>query len=312
MTYSQQSERDNLRMQANCEEMIERIMRALPTDGHIQPFEGLFLFRSSVPRVMIHTLAAPAFCVIAQGSKEIVLGHSNYRYDPFNYLISTVELPRFSQVLDASWELPYLSFRLDFDPALVESVLMEGGASLPRRPLDARATDICPLDLNLQDAVLRLIRLLDSPTEAPAFLPLITREIILRLLMGNQRDRLYHLAVRDSNSPHIAKAVEKLRREFDQPLRIEDLARELGMSVSGLHHHFKAVTELSPLQYQKQIRLQEARRLMLSESLEAQNAAYRVGYNNASQFSRDYKKLFGNSPISDIQMLREGVLENAT
>lgn len=312
MTYSQQSERDNLRMQANCEEMIERIMRAVPADGHIQPFEGLFLFRSSIPRVMIHTLAEPAFCVIAQGSKEIMLGDSIYRYDPFHYLISTVELPRFSQVLDASWERPYLSFRLDFDPALVESVLREGGSSLPRRPLDTRATDVCPLDLNLQDAVLRLIRLLDSPSEAPAFMPLITREIILRLLMGNQRDRLRHLAFQDSNTPHIAKAVEKLRRDFDQPLRIEDLARELGMSVSGLHHHFKAVTELSPLQYQKQIRLQEARRLMLSESLEAQNAAYRVGYNNASQFSRDYKKLFGNSPMSDIQMLREEVLENAT
>ncbi len=311
MTYSQQPERETMQLQANREEMIERIMRAVPADGHIQPLEGLFLFRSSIPRVMFHTLAVPAFCVIAQGSKEIMLGESIYRYDPFHYLISTVELPRFSQILDASSTRPYLSFRLDFDPAVVESVLREGASSLPRRPLDTRATDVCPLDLNLQDAVLRLIRLLEFPAEAPAFMPLITREIILRLLMGHQRDRLCHLVRQDSNTPHIAKAVEKLRRDFDQPLRIEDLAREVGMSVSGLHHHFKAVTELSPLQYQKQIRLQEARRLMLSEGLEAGSAAYRVGYNNASHFSRDYKNLFGYPPMRDVQKLREDVLEIA-
>jgi AraC-like DNA-binding protein len=142
-------------------------------------------------------------------------------------------------------------------------------------------------------------------------MPLIVREIILRLLMGKQSARLHHLSLQNGNTPHIAKAVERLRQDFDQPLRIENLARELGMSVSGLHHQFKAVTELSPLQFQKQIRLQEARRLMLTEGFDAENAAYRVGYNNASQFSRDYKSLFGVPPIRDVQRLRREILATA-
>ena len=311
MTTNLPSDREHLRMQANREEMVERIKRAVPEDGQAQPLEGLYLFHSSVPRVHMHTLAVPSFCVIAQGSKEIMVGESLYRYDPFHYLISTIELPRFSQITDASRERPYLSFRLDFTPALVDSVMIEAGATLPRRDSAVRATDVSPLDANLQDAVLRLIRLIDSPAEAPVFMPLIVREIILRLLMGKQSARLHHLSHQNGNTPHIAKAVERLRQDFDQPLRIEDLARELGMSVSGLHHQFKAVTELSPLQFQKQIRLQEARRLMLTEGFDAENAAYRVGYNNASQFSRDYKSLFGVPPIRDVQRLREELLTTA-
>ena len=311
MTTNLQSERELLQMQANREEMVERIKRAVPEDGHAQPLEGLYLFHSSVPRVHMHTLAVPSFCVIAQGSKEIMVGESVYRYDPFHYLISTVELPRFSQITDASRERPYLSFRLDFTPALVDSVMIEAGASLPRGDRNVRATDVSPLDVNLQDAVLRLIRLIDAPAEAAVFMPLIVREIILRLLMGKQSARLHHLSLQNGNTPHIAKAVERLRQDFDQPLRIEDLARELGMSVSGLHHQFKAVTELSPLQFQKQIRLQEARRLMLTEGFDAENAAYRVGYNNASQFSRDYKSLFGVPPIRDVQRLRGEMLATA-
>lgn len=307
MTDNLHSERELQRMRANCEEMIDRIKRTLPEDGPAQPLEGLFLFRSSIPHVHFHTLAIPSFCVIAQGSKEIMVGESVYRYDPFHYLISTVELPRFSQVTDASRERPYLSFRLDFTPTLVDSVLVEAGSTLPRGEGMVCATNVSPLDVNLQDAVLRLIRLIDTPTEAPVFMPLIVREIILRLLMGKQSARLRHLSLQNSNTPHIAKAVERLRQDFDKPLRIEDLARELGMSVSGLHHQFKAVTEFSPLQFQKQIRLQEARRLMLTEGFDAENAAYRVGYHNASQFSRDYKNLFGVPPIRDVQRLRGAI-----
>jgi AraC-like DNA-binding protein len=311
MTTNLLPDREHLRMLANREEMVERIKRAVPEDGQAQPLEGLYLFHVSVPGVHMHTLAAPSFCVIAQGSKEIMVGESVYRYDPFHYLISTVELPRFSQITAASREHPYLSFRLDFTPALVDAVIIDAGVTLPRSDSTVRATDVSPLDANLQDAVLRLIRLIDAPTEAPVFMPLITREIILRLLMGNQGARLRHLSLQNGNTPHIAKAVERLREDFDQPLRIEDLAHELGMSVSGLHHQFKAVTELSPLQFQKQIRLQEARRLMLTEGFDAENAAYRVGYNNASQFSRDYKSLFGVPPIRDVQRLREELLTSA-
>lgn len=302
------SERETQRIQANRAELAERIMRAVPADGHAQPLPGVYLYRSSQPHGQVHSVAKPAFCVIAQGSKEVLIGESSYRYDPSHYLITTVNLPRVSQVLEASHERPYLSLLLDLTPAQVDAVLLEMGPALPRGDSDARAIDVSPLDADLQDAVLRLVRLLDAPAQVPVLMPLIVHEIIYRLLMGKQSARLRHLAVQKGYSPHIVKAVERLRQDFAQPLRIEELARELGMSVSGLHHHFKAVTALSPLQYQKQIRLQEARRLMLSEDLDAENAAYRVGYNDASHFNRDYKNLFGVPPIRDVQRLRQEVL----
>jgi AraC-like DNA-binding protein len=140
---------------------------------------------------------------------------------------------------------------------------------------------------------------------------MIKREIVYRLLMGQQGARLRHLAVQGSYTPHIARAVARIRQDYDQPLRIEELARELSMSVSGLHHRFKAVTAMSPLQFQKQLRLQEARRLMLSEDLDAASAAYRVGYRDPAYFNREYKSLFGVPPIRHIQRLREEVLVGA-
>jgi len=182
---------------------------------------------------------------------------------------------------------------------------------LPHGDSVVSAIDVSPLDIDLQDAVIRLVRLVDAPAEAPVLLPLITREIVYRLLKGNQSARLRHVAILRGYTPPIAKAVERLRQDLDQPLRIEDLARELGMSVSSLQHHFKAVTKLSPLQFQKQLRLQEARRLMLSEAYDAARAAYRVGYNDASHFNREYKSLFGILPMRDVQRLREEVLEIA-
>jgi len=243
-----------------------------------------------------------------QGSKEVLLGESRYRYGPSQYLLATVELPTIRRVLEASKERPYLSLRLELAPALVGSVMLEAGhASHALSPdhADVRAIDVSPLDANLLDACVRLVRLLDTPAEAPVLLPLITREIIYRLLMGEQGTRLRHLAILGGYTPHIARAVQRLRHNFDQPLCIENLARELGMSVSGLRHHFKTVTALSPSQFQKQLRLQEARRLMLSEDLDTTSAAYRVGYRDASHFNREYKSLFGIPPMRDVQRLRE-------
>jgi AraC-like DNA-binding protein len=306
----QQAERDAQRMRANREELVERIWRVLPADGHAQPLPGIHLHRTSTAGEAVYSIAEPSFCVIAQGSKEVLLGDSRYHYDPDSYLISTLDLPRTSQVMEASSEKPYLSFRLILTPDLVDSALMESGTTLPRRDIDVRAIDVSPLDLNLQDAILRIVRLLDTPSEAPILLPLIKREIVYRLLMGRQSARIRHLAVGNGYAPHIARAVKRLCQDFDQPIRMEDLARELGMSVSGLHHHFKAVTALSPLQFQKQLRLQEARRLMLSEALDAASAAYRVGYHDASHFNREYKSLFGIPPIRDVQRLRKEVLES--
>ena len=306
--FHQQAEREAELMQAHREELVERIGQAVREDGTVQTLQGLYLSRSSLPLKPLHSVLKPSVCVIAQGSKEVLLGDSRYRYDPSHYLLATVELPRVSQVLEASKERPYLSLRLELDPTLVSSVMVEAGHASPRDHADVRAIAVSPLDGNLLDAFVRLVRLLDAPAEARVLLPLITREIIYRLLMGEQGGRLRHLALQGGYTPYIARAVARLRQDFDQPLHVEGLARELGMSVSGFHHHFKAVTAMSPLQFQKRLRLQEARRLMLGEDLDAASAAYRVGYHDASHFNREYKSLFGVPPMRDVQRLREETL----
>ncbi len=185
--------------------------------------------------------------------------------------------------------------------------MVEAGHPSSQNYADVRAINVSSLDAGLLDAVVRLVRLLDTPNEAPFLAPLITREIIYRLWMGEQRDRLRHIAASGGYTPHITKAIERLHEDFDQPLRIGGIARELGMSVSGFHHHFKAVTAMSPLQFQKRLRLQEARRLMLGEGLDATSAGIRVGYGSPSQFSREYHRRFGAPPLSDIARLRKGM-----
>ncbi|TMD66293.1 MAG: AraC family transcriptional regulator, partial [Chloroflexi bacterium] len=240
----QQTDREAERLQADREELVERIGRAMREDGTTQPFQGFHLYRRSSPLELLHGVSEPSVAVIAQGSKEVLLGENRYRYGPSQYLLATVELPTIRRVLEASKERPYLSLRLELAPTLVGSVMLEAGHSshswLPGRA-DVRGIDVSLLDANLLDAFVRLVRLLDSPAETPVLLPLITREIIYRLLVGEQGGRLRHLAILGGYTPHIARAVARLRQDFDQPLRIERLARELGMSVSGFHHHFKAV-----------------------------------------------------------------------
>jgi AraC-like DNA-binding protein len=298
-------EREAQRVQANREELVERIARVSREDGTIEPLKGVRLLRSSSPTKSVPGATIPSFCVIAQGCKEIHLGEEMYRYDPYHYLLATVDLPVASLIIKASKAQPYLGLVLELDPVLVGSVMLEAGHTASRSPADVKAIDVSPLDPTLLDAVVRLVRLVDSPTEAPVLAPLITREIVYRLLVGKQSDRLRHIAVLGSSTSSIARAIARLRQDFDQPLRMDDIARELGMSVSGFHHHFKAVTAMSPLQFQKQMRLQEARRLMLGEHLDAASAGYRVGYNDASQFNREYKKVFGVPPIRDMERLRE-------
>jgi AraC-like DNA-binding protein len=173
-----------------------------------------------------------------------------------------------------------------------------------RSRADVKAIDVSPLNTNLLDAIVRLVRLLDSHAEAHVLVPLIKREIIYRLLAGEQGARLRHIAVFGGYTHQIARAIDLLRQDFNQPLRIESIAREFNMSVSGFHHHFKSVTAMSPLQFQKQLRLQEARRLMLGKNLDATSAAYHVGYDDASHFNREYKRLFGEPPMRDVKRLR--------
>ncbi|HEY9608762.1 AraC family transcriptional regulator [Allocoleopsis sp.] len=307
-----QAKREADRAQANRDELTEWIAQAILHDGTIEPLKGLHFNRASSPSECLHSVSIPAFCAIAQGSKEVLLGSDRYQYDPMHYLLATVELPIVSQILEASKAQPYLSLRLDLDPTLVGSVMVEAGYPSSRSRADVKAIDVSPLDANLLDAVVRLVRLLDSPAEAHVLAPLIKREIIYRLLMGEQGSRLRQIAVLGGYTHHIARAVDRLRKDFNQPLRIESIAGELGMSVSGFHHHFKSVTAMSPLQFQKQLRLQEARRLMLGENLDATSAAYRVGYDDASHFNREYKRLFGAPPMRDVERLREAARETAS
>jgi AraC-like DNA-binding protein len=306
------SEREAHKAQAGRDELAEHVARTVGEDEAVEAPGGLLLLRRSSPTPKDHGVSSPAFCVIAQGSKEVLLGDACYRYDADHYLITGAALPTATRVTGASEERPYLGVVLGLDPALVGSVMVEAGHPAPREHTAVRAFDVSPLDAGLLDALVRLVGLLDAPADEACFLrPLVTREIVYRLLKGEQGDRLRQIAVLGGHSHRIARALEQLRKDFARPLRIEDIARELGMSVSGFHHHFRAVTAMSPLQFQKRMRLQEARHLMLAEDIDAASAGYRVGYSDASHFNREYKRLFGAPPMRDVERLREATMESA-
>ena len=300
---TRETPRDAQRITSNREEIIERIGRTVTEDGAKEVFPGFFLARSSRPSESLNTVYEPAFCFIAQGRKRALLGEEVFRYDPGHYLLFTVDLPLIFQIEKATHEEPYLGLRLDLDPSLVASVLVEANIKINKGDASAKAMDVHSIDANLLDAVVRLVRLTDEPGSSNVLAPLIVKEIIYRLLDGGQGARLGHL-LPSGDTQRISRAIGHLREHFDEPLKIDDIARKLGMSVSGFHHHFKSVTAMSPLQFQKQIRLQEARRLMLGEDLDAASAGFRVGYEDPSYFSRDYKKLFGSPPQRDIVSLR--------
>lgn len=296
---------ENNRVAALRTELQELIKTHHTTDGLLEIFPGVYLARTTSPTKPLHSVYVPCFCVMAQGSKTVRLGEESFTYDTGNYLISTMDLPVSSCVVEASPEKPYLSTRFDLDPAVVADIMLQSGADVSRSVDMVKAMNVAPIDADLLDAMVRILRLIGKPNEAKILLPLIEREIIFRLLQGEQAPRLAHLV--SGENRRMSKAIETLREQFDQPIRIENLARDLGMSVSGFHHHFKSVTAMSPLQFQKQIRLQEARRLMLGEDLDAATAGFRVGYEDPSYFSRDYKKQFGEPPQRDIANLRLGL-----
>lgn len=299
------------RAQISREELIARLGHAIREEGTSEPLDGLRLRRASSPTELGHGASYPSLCVIAQGRKETRLGDKVYRYDPAHFLITTTALPIASRVAEASEEYPYLGLVLRLDPGLVGSVMVETGRPAPRPHAAVTAFGVSSLDTDLLDAVVRLARLLDAPRDTRFLAPLIKREIIYRLLRGDQGDRIRQIAALGGETNRIAQAIARIRRDFDQPLRIEDLARELGMSVSGFHHHFKQVTAMSPLQFQKQLRLQEARRLMLGEDIDAASAGHQVGYEDASYFSREYRRFFGAPPMRDVARLRVAPRESA-
>ena len=292
-------------------ELIERIIRSMPSEGAREDLPGVRLRRANAPSELGHGTSSPSFCVIAQGSKEVRLGDRRYRYDEAHFLVSTATLPVSSRVLEATPERPYIGVVVTLDPVLVGSVMVEVGRPNARGRLDISAIDVSPLDDSLLDAALRLVRLYESPDDARFLAPLIEREIVYRLLQSEQRDRVRQIATLGGETNQMTEAIARLRTHFDKPLRIEQLAGELGMSVSSFHHRFKEVTAMSPLQFQKQLRLQEARRLMLSGDYDATTAGYHVGYEDASHFSREYKRLFGEPPLRDVGRLRGVPMENA-
>lgn len=304
MNNKSEERRQQQRLQSNGEELVERMARALPEDGTREAFHGFRISRSEKPLQSVQSVYEPSFCFVAQGSKRALLGEEVFRYDPFHYLLFTVDLPIVFQIEEASKERPYFGFRLNLDPSLVNSVMMDAGVEIRKGETSTKAIDVSPVDANLLEAVVRLVRLLDTPDESVVLAPLITREIVYRLLRGEQGARLSHLLSAGEYTGRISKAIGHLREHFDEQLKMEEIARKLGMSVSGFHHHFKSVTMMSPLQFQKQIRLQEARRLMLGGDLDAASAGQRVGYEDPAYFSRDYKKLFGAPPQRDVAKLR--------
>jgi AraC-like DNA-binding protein len=298
------AERELERVRAARDELAERIARHVAKDGSLEAAPGFFLSRSSAPSGPVYRVLEPCFCVIAQGSKEMFLGHERYRYDASQYLLVSAGLPLVGRTIAASKERPYLGLRLVLDPAVVTGVLIEAGRGVSQTNTGVKALAVSRLDANMLDSVVRLVRLLDTPRDYAALAPLAVREIVYRLSQGEQSGRLRQIAVIGRHARRMTKAIELLRKDYDKPLRIPGLARQLGMSVSGFHHHFKAVTAMSPLQFQKQLRLQEARRLLLAGDFDAATAGYRVGYDDPSHFSREYKRHFGEPPMRDVDRLR--------
>ena len=303
---NQEAVRNAGRIETAREEIVERMSRLLPEDGRIDFVPGLLLIKSSVPAEPVQSLFQPSFCFVAQGRKRASVGGEVFFYDPFHYLIFTVDLPVAFEIEAPSKELPYLGMSLNLDSSLVASVIVESGIRIKKGDASVKAMNVSAIDADLLDAVARLIRIAETPAESKVLAPLVIKEIIYRLLAGGQGARLAHLLTA-SDTRRISKAIGHLREHFDEQLKMEEIARELGMSVSGFHHHFKSVTAMSPLQFQKQIRLQEARRLMLGEELDAASAGFRVGYEDPSYFSRDYKKQFGAPPQRDVTRLRNNL-----
>jgi len=266
---------------------------------------GLSLFRREQPTEPISGMYEPSICLVAQGAKRVLLGDDPYVYDPRHYLITSVHLPTIVQIIQASPEQPYLGLRLKFDQREILQLMADSNLPPPRTQQTSRGMAIGEVTLPLVTTFQRLIDLLAEDKDIPILAPIIQREIIYRLLVGEQGARLRQIASAGSQSHQIARAIDWLKGNFTQPLRIDDLAEQASMSTSTFHHHFRSMTALSPLQFQKQLRLQEARRLMLAEHLDAATAAFQVGYESPSQFSREYNRLFGAPPVRDISKLRQ-------
>ncbi len=288
-------------------ELAALIERYVPEDGAREIGGKASILRISHPTEPSHGVFGAAVCVVARGRKQVLSGGAVLVYDAMNYLVASVDLPVIGQVVDASPEQPYLCFKMTLDPAVIGDLLLQLGGE-PALAQDAGpligAMAVSSVNPPLLDAVMRMVRLLDAPRDAAVLAPLIEREILYRMLLGDQGPRLAQIARADGRMRQVKRAIGWIQQHFAQPFSIEELAAEARMSPSALHRHFKSVTALSPLQYQKQIRLQEARKLILAQRLDAGSAGHAVGYDSPSQFSREYARLFGAPPLRDAARLR--------
>ncbi|MBD2411062.1 AraC family transcriptional regulator [Nostoc calcicola FACHB-389] len=288
-------------------ELAALIAQNSNTDGvHATAIERLFLIRSSQPTAPLHALHEPALCIVAQGKKQVMLAENLYVYGQDRCLVVSIDLPVVGQVIEATPSFPYLCLRLDLDPGELSTLMMEAKLDAAANQAPEPGLSLSPVTPQLLDAAIRLVELLETPQDIAILAPLVVREILYRLLSGEQSARLRQIALVDKRLQGIARAINWLKWNYEKPFRIDAIAREACMSPSSLHHHFKSVTAMSPLQYQKQLRLQQARRLMLGQGMDAATASHYVGYESPSQFSREYSRLFGAPPLRDIARLKSG------
>src|SRR5574341_26259 len=273
----------------------ERVETAIP---------GLILYQRATPTQPASAMYEPSVCVVAQGAKRVLLGDDAYVYDHQHFLITSVDLPTVVQIIKASRENPCTGLVLKLDLRMISQLMVDSNLPPPRPQQSSRGMAIGEVTLSLLTSIQRLVDLLSEPKDIPILAPIIQREISYRLLVSDQGARLRQMASAGSQSQQIARAIDWLKGNFMRPMRIDDLAAQVNMSTSTFHHHFRQVTAMSPLQYQKWLRLNEARRLMLAESQDATTAAFQVGYESPSQFSREYSRLFGAPPLRDITSLR--------
>jgi AraC-like DNA-binding protein len=266
---------------------------------------NLTLYRHDAPTKALSCMVEPAIALTVQGAKRALLGGEMYAYNPHRFLITALDLPVVLQTVEASREIPYLSLVLRLDERAIAELMMECKAAPPIRDQSAdRGLDLGDTTTPLLEIFDRLVRLLDEPHAIPVLAPLVQKEIFYRVLMSEQGALLWQLASVGSQSHRIARSIQWLKAHFAQPLRVDDLAELVQMSPSRFHYHFRQLTSMSPLQFQKWLRLNDARRLMLTEQLDAATAAFRVGYESPSQFSREYSRQFGAPPRRDIERLR--------
>ncbi|WP_122467534.1 AraC family transcriptional regulator [Pseudomonas viridiflava] len=274
---------------------------------HTTPVAGVSLVRSGAPTVPMPVVYEPTFCLIVQGRKQVAAGALSYVYDASTYLVASVDMPVMGSVIEASEALPYLCLVLDLDMAILSELALRHPDTSERSDLPTAGIELNATTPELLDAAARLAGLLDTPQDIDALAPLIIREMLYRLLSESGNGIVRQLARADSRLRQIAKAIAWMREHYRQGCRIDDIAELAGMSRSTFHAHFKAVTSMSPLEFRSQLRLQEARRLMVAEAVDAAGAGYQVGYESPSQFSRDYVRLFGLPPARDASRLRSAV-----